>query len=399
MVRDGVLVGVANELAPSLAGGGINVNVATGQAFVQGFWYKNDAVKALPITANVSATPRVDLVVLHLNRTANTLIAQIHDGVVGAGAPALTQVVGGDWEILLATVSTASGVSVVTDARTWQANMYNPMTMVDDIIVADAHGNAARRAKGAANSVFGVNAAGVLGYYTFNPMTAVDDIIVGDTVANGVAPMKRVAKGAANTAFGVNAAGTLGYYTFNPMTTAGDIIIGGTVANGVAPMTRLAKGGSSTHLTVDVSGNIAWAKEAILRADANLTSNVWSASNIGATTSTFIDQNFTVASTSSIIGISTRACVQWHNASVNAIALWQININGSLIYTGPQLNQVANIDVSTITNATYWLTGLTAGTNNVKLQLVTSSANNIMYMDPASTAYRFCGMQALELLV
>lgn len=115
--RDGVLVDVGNRLAVTIAGSVANVD--TGEAFVQGFWYKNTTSKSLAITANASATARVDLVVLKLDRDANTLTAQIHQGVLGGGAPAPTQVAGLVWELVLATVSTASGVSTVTDARTY----------------------------------------------------------------------------------------------------------------------------------------------------------------------------------------------------------------------------------------------------------------------------------------
>jgi hypothetical protein len=193
MVRDGVLVGYAGELAVSAAGG--FATVSTGEAFVQGFWYRNDAPKALPIAANTSSTPRVDMVVLHLDRVVNTLVATIHEGVLGAGAPALTQVVGGTWELPLASISTTSAGSVVTDARQWQTNVYNPMTTADDIIIAGVSGVPRRRAKGPNSSVFGVDAAGSLGYQT-NTGSALavltdwkenTDIYSGSTWSAGVA--------------------------------------------------------------------------------------------------------------------------------------------------------------------------------------------------------------------
>jgi hypothetical protein len=197
MVRDGVCFGVANQLAVTTSGGFANVN--SGEAFVQGFWYKNTSIKAIPIPGNASATPRVDLVVLHLDRVLNSLIATLHVGVVGGGAPTLTQIAGSDWEILLATISTASNVSTVTDARQYQSNMYNPMTTQDDIVVADAHGNPVRRAKGGNNTVYGVNPAGVAGYYQINPMTALNDLSIGGTVVSGVATPTVLPKGPLNS--------------------------------------------------------------------------------------------------------------------------------------------------------------------------------------------------------
>jgi hypothetical protein len=235
MWRDGVCVGVAGELAVTSGGTGL-VSVATGEGFVQGFWYKNTAAKTLAITANASATPRVDLVVLHLDRVANTLLAIVHEGVLGGGAPALTQIVGGTWEILLATVSTSSSVSTITDARLWQSNMFNPMTTSQDIIIANAAGIPIRKAKGANGTYLGVDGAGNLNYSVptgfANPMTTASDIIVGGT--SGVAT--RAAKGANSSIFGVNASGVLGYYTdphaLIPVGTLhGNRLIAGSVTN------------------------------------------------------------------------------------------------------------------------------------------------------------------------
>lgn len=161
--RDGVLAGYASELAVSSGGAGL-VAVASGEAFVQGFWYRNTATKTLAITANLSATARVDRVVLRLDRVANTLLAVIHEGVLGGGTPALTQVDGGVWELSLATISTASGVSTITDARVWQSNIFNPMTTGGDIIIADSVGRPIRKAKGANSTFLGVDGSGNLGY-------------------------------------------------------------------------------------------------------------------------------------------------------------------------------------------------------------------------------------------
>jgi hypothetical protein len=210
MWRDGVIQGVGSELAVTSGGAGL-ASVATGEAFVQGFWYKNDAAKTLAITANLSATPRVDVVVLHLDRSANTLQAVIHQGVLGAGVPTLTQVVGGVWEIPLANISTASGISTFTDTRLWQSNVFNPMTTSQDIIIADAAGRPQRKAKGANGTFLGVDGAGALNYSVpigfANPMTTTYDII--EAGVGGVA--LRRPKGAADTVYATNDIGVNGY--------------------------------------------------------------------------------------------------------------------------------------------------------------------------------------------
>jgi hypothetical protein len=212
MVRDGICIGVGSELAVTSGVAGF-VSVNTGEAFVQGFWYKNTAVKTLAVSSNVTAITRVDVVVLRLDRTGNALVAAVHEGTPGGGVPPLTQVVGGIWEMPLANLSTTSGVTTIADARVWQSNMYNPMTTAGDIVVADARGVAQRKAKGANGSYLGVDGAGNLNYSVpigfANPMAAAGDIIVGGAGgAAGRAPI-----GAGNSIFGVNAAGVLGYYT------------------------------------------------------------------------------------------------------------------------------------------------------------------------------------------
>lgn len=182
MVRDGVLVGIGGQLAVTNPGGGF-LNVASGEAFVQGFHYENTTTKTLAVTANLSATPRIDWVILRLDRVANTLTAVISNGIVGGGVPILTQVDGGIWEFPLAQVSTASGVSTLTDTRVINNPLNNPMTTVDDIIVANANGVPRRVAKGSNSRVFGVNAAGVLGYHEVTSAMVTDGSLVNGDLA------------------------------------------------------------------------------------------------------------------------------------------------------------------------------------------------------------------------
>ena len=66
--------------------GSMAVRVGPGEAFVQGFQYMNDANFDLAIAGNASGSTRIDYVVLRLNRTANTLLLAILQGIAGAGA-------------------------------------------------------------------------------------------------------------------------------------------------------------------------------------------------------------------------------------------------------------------------------------------------------------------------
>jgi hypothetical protein len=159
MVKDGVIYNIANQLLVSSGGAGL-ASVATGEAFVQGFWYKNTSAKVLAITANASATARVDYVILRLDRVANTLEAVIKEGVVGGGGPVLIQIAGGTWEMPLAQISTASSVSTFTDMRVIPRLLYAPATSADildgtiqggDISTAAALGIASLAVAGGAN--------------------------------------------------------------------------------------------------------------------------------------------------------------------------------------------------------------------------------------------------------
>jgi hypothetical protein len=120
--REGVLPSIGVELFV-FAPGGMFVSVSSGEAMVEGFWYKNDASLSLAVATNTSGSTRIDRVILRLNRVSNSLNAAILQGTPGAGAPALTQIVGGIWEFPLATITIPTATTgaittgMITDAR------------------------------------------------------------------------------------------------------------------------------------------------------------------------------------------------------------------------------------------------------------------------------------------
>ena len=116
MAPDGVFDFADNKLAVS-APGGMLVNIATGRAMIQGFWYKNTSIVGLAIAANGTASTRIDWVVLRLDRATNSVVLAIRQGTAGAGAPALTRAVGGSWELGLAQVSVAAGAVNIAPAN------------------------------------------------------------------------------------------------------------------------------------------------------------------------------------------------------------------------------------------------------------------------------------------
>lgn len=92
-----------------------NLTVATGDAYVNGFYYSNDSNLSLAVSANAGGTSRVDLVVLRCDQTANTITAVCKLG--GTVAPDLEQDEADVWEIPLAQYTVAAGSSVVTAAN------------------------------------------------------------------------------------------------------------------------------------------------------------------------------------------------------------------------------------------------------------------------------------------
>lgn len=125
----GVIEGFREGLAVTANGAARQVTVETGAAWVEGFWYDTDADVVLAIGAADASNPRLDTVVVRLDRAANTTVLAVKQGVAAASpvAPALTQT---DvlWELPLAnvTVPAAAGVIVagnVTDRRVFTGNV------------------------------------------------------------------------------------------------------------------------------------------------------------------------------------------------------------------------------------------------------------------------------------
>lgn len=132
LIPDGVLRAVDNELEGFGDSTGMQVKVRTGQAFVQGVYYANDAVKTIAVTAADPSNPRIDRIVLRLDWSANTVTAAVLAGTPAGSpsAPALTQT-SSTWEIPIAQVAVAAGATGiaaanVTDDRQW-TSMYDEL--------------------------------------------------------------------------------------------------------------------------------------------------------------------------------------------------------------------------------------------------------------------------------
>lgn len=125
----GVLTGYLNQLAVTADGSAMSVSLATGGTWVEGFYYENDAARAVPIAAADATNPRIDRIVLRLDTLANSVLVAVLKGTPAASPTpvALTQT-DAVYELLLAdvTVPAAAGVIVagnVTDRRVFSRNL------------------------------------------------------------------------------------------------------------------------------------------------------------------------------------------------------------------------------------------------------------------------------------
>lgn len=110
-IPEGIIRGIGGELAVSAAGGMI-VRVALGEAFIQGFWYKSDAVVDMVIPANSSGGTRTDAIALTLNRVTNQVVLTY----VPNNTPAV-RTAGGNWEMRLATIAIPNGAASIVPAN------------------------------------------------------------------------------------------------------------------------------------------------------------------------------------------------------------------------------------------------------------------------------------------
>lgn len=121
--------------------GSMAVRIGPGEAFIQGFQYKNDADVDLTIGPNSSGSTRVDTVVLSLNRTSNLLILLVKAGTPGAGAPTLTQIAGGNWEFPLANISVPNAAISIVSGNIADVRIFSrwPVTTVDPLLALDSN--------------------------------------------------------------------------------------------------------------------------------------------------------------------------------------------------------------------------------------------------------------------
>jgi hypothetical protein len=99
---------------------GMHVKVRAGtRAYVRGHvWEAGDTDLQLSIAPNGSPSPRIDLVVLRLDRSAWTVTAEVVQGTPGGGTPAVSTDTGdtGKWELVIGRVVVPAGESTTITA-------------------------------------------------------------------------------------------------------------------------------------------------------------------------------------------------------------------------------------------------------------------------------------------
>src|SRR5574337_167853 len=120
LIGDGVVTG-GNELAVSEnSPAGMSVLVATGKAFIQGYYFEAySASEVLTIAAADATNPRIVRVVVRRDLTNRQAVLAVLTGTpaVSPTAPALTQNPSGTWEISLAQVYVGAAVASIVNAN------------------------------------------------------------------------------------------------------------------------------------------------------------------------------------------------------------------------------------------------------------------------------------------
>lgn len=115
---EGISAEDPNMLKVSANGVDMNVTVATGIAFIKGYYYKNDAPIQVTIDSEGVGNDRIDLIVLRLDINNRTLLTKVIKGTPDVAAPqvpALTQDIDGAgiYEYALAEVTVRGGQSFI----------------------------------------------------------------------------------------------------------------------------------------------------------------------------------------------------------------------------------------------------------------------------------------------
>ena len=171
------------ELGITVTGSDLNLTIAAGQAFIRGHYYINTDDLVLAVTSAGTNT-RIDIVVVELDPTANTIVTKIVEGTAVASsptAPTLTQSATGIYQLPIATLTIPTSTVVITsgmltDTRTFMGNRVGIWT------------TATRPANPTAYQTIGYNTTieaheswnGTAWVGFFDPISTAGDLVIGD---------------------------------------------------------------------------------------------------------------------------------------------------------------------------------------------------------------------------
>jgi len=241
------------ELGITVTGSDLNLTIAAGQAFIRGHYYINTDNLVLAVTS-AGVNTRIDIVVVELDPTANTIVTKIVSGTAVASdpvAPTLTQSATGIYQLPISTLTIPASTVAITagmlaDTRTFMGNRIGIWT------------TATRPANPTAYQTLGYNTTieaheswnGTAWVGFFDPISTEGDLVVGDgtgqasrlgvgtddqvlTVVSGVPEW---ADGGGGNYYNITAGGT---YTVNlsaglySVTSIGELTVGGVTVDGV----------------------------------------------------------------------------------------------------------------------------------------------------------------------
>ena len=126
MLQTGVIKGaLGTDCQLTAPSSGMQVQVYTGIAWINGFWYQLDATKQFILTMANPTYARIDRIVLRLDMTAKNITANVLTGTAASSPtpPALTQT-STLWEMSLAQIHVAAGQTLITNSNITDERIY-----------------------------------------------------------------------------------------------------------------------------------------------------------------------------------------------------------------------------------------------------------------------------------
>ena len=117
-IGNGVYADSANELLVSAVGGNMSVSVATGSAWINGYYYANKSAKNLTLSIADGSNDRTDYIVIKLDLINREITADIEEGTPSPQAtPPALQRDSDTWEIAIAKVLVPANATSISQAN------------------------------------------------------------------------------------------------------------------------------------------------------------------------------------------------------------------------------------------------------------------------------------------